>query len=121
MKRTHIIPAIVALFSCITSGCVTHTTVKDEPRQSVRFSSPEAAKTFYDAYLSATSPKGHGSVSVYVPLPYWHRTVSTDNIRFNSAVQAADGNHDGIISEEEAHAFATRRHTGELALSSNPK
>lgn len=118
MKTSHItIPASIAVLSCITSGCVTHTTIKDESRQSVHFSSPEAAQTFYDAYLSVTSPKGHGVVTLYVALPYQHRTVSTDNVRFNSAVQAADSNHDGIISEEEALAFAAPKHTGKLALS----
>ena len=48
--------AVIALLGCLASGCVTHTTIKDESRQSVRFSSPEAAQTFYDAYLSAGSP-----------------------------------------------------------------
>ena len=111
------IPASIALLGCLVSGCVTQTTIKDESRQSVHFSSPEAAQTFYDAYLSVTNPKGHGYVAVYVALPYQHRTVSTDNVRFNSAVRAADSNHDGIISEEEALAFAAQRHTGKLALS----
>jgi len=118
MKTSHlIIPASIAVLSCILSGCVTRTTIKDESRQGVHFSSPEAAQTFYDAYLSVSSPKGHGSVVLYVALPYQHRTVSTDNVRFNSAVQAADRNHDGIISEEEAVAFAAQRHTSKLALS----
>jgi len=118
MKISHVaIPASIAVLGCITSGCVTHTTIKDESRQSVHFGSPEAAQTFYDAYLSGTSPKGHGSVAVYVVLPYQHRTVSTDNVRFNSAVQAADKNRDGMISEEEARAFAAQKHTGKLALS----
>ena len=123
MKTTYItIPAFLAQFSCMTFGCVTHTTVKDESRQSVRFSSPQAAQTFYDAYLYATSPKGHGSVTIDVPpLPYRRRTISTDNVRFNSAVQTVDSNHDGIISEEEARAFASQRQTGKLALSSFPK
>lgn len=121
MKTTHLtIPAIIALLGCLTSGCVTQTTVKDEPRQSVHFSDPQAAKTFYDAYLAAASPKGHGTVAVYVPLPYWHRTVSSDNIRFNSAVRTADSNHDGVISEEEARAFAAQGPTRKLALSSSP-
>ena len=114
------IPAIVALLSCLTSGCVTHTTIKDEPRQSVRFSSAQAAQTFYDAYLSSASPKGHGSVTVSVPLPYWHQTVPTDNILFNKPVRSADSDRDGIISEEEAWAFAAQRRTRDLALSSSP-
>jgi hypothetical protein len=121
MRTRHLaIPALITLLSCLTSGCVTHTTVKDEPRQSVRFSTAQAAQTFYDAYLSSASPKGQGSVSVSVPLPYWHQTVSTDNVLFNTAVRSADSNHDGIISEEEARAFAAQRRTRDLALSSSP-
>ena len=107
MKTKHItIPAIIALLSCLTSGCVSHTTIKDEPRKSVRFSSPRSAQTFYDTYLSAASPKGRGSMSVYVALPYKHETELTDNVRFNSAVQTADSNHNGFISSEEVRAFA---------------
>jgi hypothetical protein len=122
MKTTHVtIPAIIALLSCLTSGCVSHTTIKDEPRRSVRFSSPQAAQIFYDAYLSAASPKGRGSVSVYVGLPYQHETVSTDNVLFNSAVQTADSNHNAVISTEEARAFAVQQRTSDLALSSCPR
>lgn len=124
MKTTHVtIPAIIALISCLTSGCVSHITIKDEPRQSVRFSSPQSAQTFYDAYLSATSPEGRGSVSVYVALalPYQHKTVSTDNVRFNCAVQTADSNHNGVISREEAGAFAVQQRTRKLALPCCPR
>jgi hypothetical protein len=97
-----------------------HTTVKDASRQNIHFATPQAAQTFYDTYLSVADPKGHGSTAVYLPLPYWHRTVSTDNVRFNSAAQIADSNHDGVISEEEARAFAAQGHTRKLALSSSP-
>jgi hypothetical protein len=108
MKTTHIIPIIIALFGCLMSGCVMYTSIKDEPRQSVRFSSPEAAQTFYDAYLSVASPKGRGSVVIYITLPYRHRIVSTDNVHFNSAVLLADSNHDGVISDDEARASAAK-------------
>ncbi len=122
MRTTHlIIPATIALLTCLMSGCVTHTAIKNEPRQSVRFSSPQAAQTFYDAYLSANSPEGDGSVALFVALPYQHRTVSTDNVRFNSAVRTADSNHDGVISEKEARAFAAQKLTRMFALSSIPR
>ncbi len=98
-----------ALLTFLISGCVSHTTIKDEPRQKVRFSSAEAAQIFYDAYLSADSPKGRGSMSVFVALPYKHQTTSTDNVRFNSAVQTADINHNGLISKGEADAFAAKQ------------
>lgn len=109
MKTPFTLPALVALLGGLASGCVHHTTIRDEPRQSVRFGSAEAAQTFYDAYLASAGPKGQGSVNVYVPLPYWHNTVPTDNIRFNTAARSADGDHDGVISEEEARAFAAQK------------
>ena len=105
MKTTHIV--IITLLACATSGCVTHTTIKDEPRLNVRFGSAEAAQTFYDAYLSANSPRGRGSVVLSLPSPYWHRTVRTDNVYFNSAARAADGDQDGEISDSEAHFYAS--------------
>lgn len=122
MKTTHVtISSIIVLFSCFTSACISHITIKDEPRQSVRFSSPQAAQTFYDAYLSAISPKGRGSVSVYVALPYWHRTELTDNVHFNRAVQAADSNHNGIISGEETRTFAVQQRAVKTAPSEIPR
>ncbi len=115
------IPATIAFISCLTAGCVSHTTIKDEPRQSVRFSSSQAAQTFYDAYLSTTSPKGRGSLSVFVALPYRHQTVSTDNVHFNCAVRAADSDHNGVISTEEASAFAIQQRKRKPALSCSPR
>ena len=122
METTHLtILAIIALFSCLTAGCVSHTTIKDEPRQSGRFSSPQSAQTFYNAYLSATSPEGRGSFNVFVALPYRHQTVSTDNVRFNCAILTADSNHNGVISKEEASAFAVQQRKRKLALSCCPR
>lgn len=116
MKPTGITIPAIALLSCLGSGCVTHITYKNEPRQSVRFSSALAAQTFYDVLLFANVPKGRGAVTVRVPLPYGHRTISTQNISFNSAVRTADSNHDTIISESEARAFAVQKQTGKPAL-----
>jgi hypothetical protein len=92
--------------AALSSGCVIHTKIQDTARAAVQFSSPTAAQTFYDAYLSAADPQGVGSVTLYVPTPYWRRTVSTDNVRFNAAAAKADSNHDQIISEDEAQQFA---------------
>ena len=112
------VAALAALLAGLAAGCVSHTTVKNEPRQSVRFASPEAAQNFYDAYLSGFSPTGKGTVAVYVPPPYWHRTVSSDNVRFNTAVQSADLDHNDVISDEEAQAFAVKA-KGRLAKAGN--
>lgn len=110
------IPALIALLSCLTSSCVTRITWKNESRRSVRFSSAQAAQTFYEALLFANVPKGRGAVTVGVPLPYGHRTLSTENVRFNAAVRTADSNHNGTISENEARGFAAQERGGKPAL-----
>ena len=103
-----LIPAILALV--IASGCVTRTTVKNEPRQSVHFASQQAAETFYNAYLAFYYPSNKtNSVAVWFGLPFYqHREISTDNVRFNAAVQLADSDHDGMISDAEAQAYAAK-------------
>jgi hypothetical protein len=45
-----------------------------------------------------------------VSLPYMQQKRSTDNIFFNAAVQAADTNGDGVVSDEEAAAYASKAH-----------
>jgi hypothetical protein len=47
------IPTAIALVS--TSGCVTRTTYKNEPRQSIHFASEQAAQTFYETYLGKSN------------------------------------------------------------------
>jgi hypothetical protein len=106
-KKSIAIPAIITLLCCITSGCVTRTTVKDEPRQSVQFASAQAAQTFYDAYISHYY-QSSAQLTVALPLPYTHSKLVSDDVRFNHAVQLADTNHDGIISESEAQAYAEK-------------
>ena len=111
MKKSAI---IIVLLGCIASGCVTRTTFKDEPRQSVHFASAEAAQTFYDAYLARNyrySPPDKtkmNEVTVIIAMPYRLFTVQTENFRFNHAIQLADTNHDGIISDVEAQAYAVK-------------
>ena len=108
MKTKHLIlPAITALI--IASGCAKLTVVKNEPRQHAQFASQRAAETFYEAYLAThySLPKRNTFV-IYLASPYWRRTVSTDNIKFNAAVKSADANHDGIISDEEAQTYAAK-------------
>jgi hypothetical protein len=100
---------IITLFACIASGCVTRTTVKDEPRQHVRFASQQAAETFYEAYLAIYYPSNkRDSTMVYIATPYGHRKVSSDNVHFNAAVKSADADSDGIISDNEAAAYAKK-------------
>ncbi len=98
----------------LCSGCVMTSAVRDEPRAGVRFASAEAASVFYDAYIAQTYTRVSGKgreLSIYVsspPLPYHHIEYPTDNVLFNAAVAAADTNHDGTISMEEANAFSIK-------------
>ncbi len=113
MKNTSVSTfSTIALLCCITSGCVTCTTYRDEPRRKVRFSSARTAQTFYDAYASIGTPIGSGILSVGVgfpmPLPYRRSTVPTENVKFNAAIQAADTDHNGVISEQEARTYAAQ-------------
>jgi len=102
-----IIPTAMALISM--PGCVTRTTAKNEPRQSVHFSSERAVETFYEAYLASSYPSDkQNAVAVWIGLPYTHRKISTENVYFNRAVQSADSNHDGIISDDEAQVYAAK-------------
>lgn len=109
MKSIPITLPMLALLSGLSSSCVSHITYKDEPRQRIRFGNAQAAQTFYECLFLPDGPKRHGAVSVGVPLPYGHRTISTENTRFNAAIQKADSNHDKIISESEARAFAAKQ------------
>lgn len=114
MKQTQMARSgLITVMTCLASGCVVHTTVRNPSRQSIRFESAKTAQTFYDTYLSAADPKGNGSLAIglSLPLPYWHKTVETDNVRFNAAVQMADTNHDGFLSKDEVQAFAAQEHT----------
>jgi hypothetical protein len=86
-------------------GCVTYSTIKDEPRTEVRFVSAKATEVFYRAYRDPVPEKKH-DIWVMLPLPYWQYSKDSDNIRFNRALQKADANHNGVITEKEAAAFA---------------
>jgi len=79
---------------------------------SITFENANAAKVFYDAYISQNymreSYKGlQVQVGVTLQSPYWHSNYQylTDNVLFNRAVSAADRNHDGVITESEASRF----------------
>jgi hypothetical protein len=103
-----------ALLACLMCGCVTCVTTKNEPRKSVRFTSAEAAQTFYEAYLEHEYQHYHSTnavshvVSIGLHSPYWQSTAITENVRFNRAVEMADTNHDGVISEAEAEGYAAK-------------
>ena len=105
--KSLVIPTAIGLISM--TGCVTRTTVKNEPRETIHFGSERAAQTFYEAYLANRYPSDKKNVvAVWIGLPYRHYTVSTDNVHFNQAVQSTDRNGDGVISEEEARDYAAK-------------
>ena len=108
MKTTSIRHLSTIALLCCCSSCVTYTKYKDETRMQVSFSSTSTAQTFYDAYASVGSPVGNGSVVAKIPrpIPYWQMTKDTENTKFNAAVRMADTNHDHIISQKEARAYA---------------
>ena len=108
MKPKYLI--IPALILALVPGCVTRTTVKNEPRQHVQFAGQHASETFYEAYLATYYPSNRKSGTVvWVGLPYTHHKISMDNVYFNIAIKSADANHDGIISDEEATGYAQQR------------
>jgi len=106
---------MICFCACLTicSGCVTTATVRDQPRCTVRFADARAAQTFYEAYIIKTytrsmSPGMVLEVGVPAQPPYEHLEYMTDNVFFNAAIAAADANHDGVISEDEALQYSDR-------------
>jgi hypothetical protein len=114
MKAHRLFRGAICLLFCVGAvGCVQTTSVKDSPRAAVTFETAAGAQIFYEAYLSKNygrSGKGNLIVYVDIPLPYWHKEVKTDNVLFNDAISAADTNHDGIISDDEARAYSAKVH-----------
>ncbi len=112
LKNIRPFTAVITLSAAmiLLAGCVTRTSVKNEPRVDVRFADTQAAQTFYDAYLAKNHPsnQSNNTVCVTLPLPYHHAKVKSENARFNSAVKSADSDTDGTISDAEASAYATR-------------
>ena len=109
MTCFHIPVTVILAYVTVLTGCVTRATVKDEARLNIRFTTPEAAQTFYEAYLAINHPSPQKDTRcVYIPLPYRHYTVSTDNVRFNAAIRSADSDQDGMISESEAGTYVQK-------------
>lgn len=112
MKLILIVPLLLGAFSAgLTSCCITHVVIKDEARQRLRFSSATSAQTFYDAYLAVASPTPKDSLTVSL-LPYWKESSYTDNVHFNEAARTADTNHNRMISDTEAKAYAVAMRKG---------
>ena len=113
MKKTRLLWTLLAgITPLFTAGCVTRTTYTNMPRETIRFASQSAAETFYNAYLAANyHPPVHCNMVCFGTLPYSHRHVETDNVLFNRAIAAADGDHDGSITDAEARVYTTKATT----------
>ena len=109
MKKSSV-SIVVVLLAGLLSGCVSRAITQNEPRQAVHFASAQSAQTFYDAYLAHHYPSNYGGntncISVMIPLPYRQYHERTENVRFNAAIKKADADHDGLISDYEAAAYA---------------
>ena len=113
---------VATLLGFVVGGCVSTASVRNEPRESVRFTSATAAQTFYEAYLVRYySRPTQGYVALGGPLPYEHRELKTDNVSFNAAVRVADADHDSVISDEEALAYNATVKTEREAMAAAAK
>ena len=116
MNKIHSL--ILLAISAVLPSCVSVSKIKDEDRTKVRFASTRAAQVFYEAALLPHGPN-HGTVCVGIGVqsPYSVRTKETGNVLFNKAVQTADANHNGLISESEAEKFAAAQPETDLLMS----
>jgi hypothetical protein len=117
--KTCLVPILARLLpAALLTGCVDLTKISYEnsPRAEVQFASPKAEQIFYDAILARYFPADgpHHSLSLGMAPPVWyrHQTLKSSNVIFNQAVAAADTNHDGIITEDEALAYARKQGSG---------
>jgi hypothetical protein len=114
--KTNICLAVLTLFTAmLLSGCaLTKTTYEDAPLNSAKFESTQASQTFYNALFASRYPARHDppktdnvySVALDFPFDFGHHTVDSYRVMLNEAMAAADTNHDGVISEAEASAYA---------------
>jgi PadR family transcriptional regulator PadR len=101
------------------SGCVNLNTTyyDDAPRRDMRFASEQAATTFYNALLAERFPppplqddgqpvRDRDTLSLLVVTPLSSHHAKSDHVIFNEAAAQADTNHDGLITEAEATAYA---------------
>ena len=110
--KTRLSLLIVTLTAVAATGCIhtEETVVRDSPRVPVEFETETAGRIFYEALSRSNGGRSHreSSSEVEVPFVFGHktRTVRGPNLAFNEAVQRADTNHDGRITEVEARIYA---------------
>ena len=109
-------PALLAvpllLLGVAAAGCIhtEETVTRDEPRVKVEFENETAGRVFYEALsrYNGSHSRRESSSEVEIPLVFGHKTktVRGPNTAFNDAVQRADTNKDGRISETEARIYS---------------
>jgi hypothetical protein len=109
-------PALLAvpllLLGVAAAGCIhtEETVTRDEPRVKVEFENETAGRVFYEALsrYNGSHSRRESSAEVEIPLVFGHktRTVRGPNTDFNEAVQRADTNKDGRITETEARIYS---------------
>lgn len=106
---------LIALFSAValgaSTGCISsvETVTSDVSRVKVAFATDKAGRVFYETLTRAseTRPRTEKRTEVNLILvEVERRTVAGPNKLFNEAVQFADTDRDGIITEVEAEIFA---------------
>jgi hypothetical protein len=100
----------VAIAATTITGCVSvhRVTIKDAPRNKVRFESAKATRIFYDALLAKHLPSsGKQSGVVLGQTVYRPETRPSPNVAFNDGVVVADSDADGVVSEREARQYAS--------------
>lgn len=108
--KNFLFPAILPL---IAASCVSYTKTEDEKPLTLKFSSQEAAQTFYEGILlqdqKPITQDNDQSVNVRLGLsaPVSWGKVDTPQKRLNAAFREADQNGNGTVSLREAQAFAT--------------
>jgi hypothetical protein len=113
MKRKSIRPILLAgaMASAFLTGCAGTTfSYQDAPPTPVQFESMKAEQTFYNAILAKYFPAFDGRANEFssnlLEVGWDHEIRQSSNVIFNEAVAAADTDHNNVITEAEANAYA---------------
>ena len=111
IKHARIILTTGAIMSALSTGCYSAKhTYQDAPPAPLQFDSMKAEQTFYNAVLAKYFPAFDSSTwdveAQMSPIEYDNEVRKSSNVLFNEEVAVADANHDGIITQSEADAYA---------------
>lgn len=109
--NSNLLAVCLGLAGLALTGCVSvhKVTIQDAPRKAIEFESADAMRTFYDALLARLLPvERKPSRIIAGQTLYTRETKLSGNMAFNRAVTAADADGNGLISQAEATAYASR-------------